>query len=152
MKTFSDLLRFLWRRSKRGKVLQLGLALVVVMFAAGCGKKASPVPLATNAVTNTSDAAQPPTQQPAQNAVTTPVAPPAPPVNLAASANAEPGDPALQRLNQAVIGFRMQNHRNPSSVAEIVSASGIQLPPPPPGKKYAFSNRGLVVLVDSAAK
>jgi hypothetical protein len=151
MKTFSDSVRLVWQQSTRGRVLPLALALGVAMFAAGCGKKESPAPAAINTVTNTPDAAQPTTQ----TAVTPHVVPANPgpaQINLAASANAEPEVPALQQLNRAVVGFRMQYHRNPNSVEEVAAAAGIQLPAPPPGKKYAFNSRGLVALVDSSAK
>ena len=123
------------------------------MFAAGCGKKESPAPAATAATTP--DAAQPTNQLATQVATTPPAAPATPrpaPVNLTATANGDGDLSALQQLNRAVIGFRMQHQRNPSSVEEAAAAAGIQLPPPPPGKKYAFNNRGLVALVDSSTK
>jgi hypothetical protein len=46
----------------------------------------------------------------------------------------------------------MQNHRNPGSVEEASSVTGIQLPPPPAGKKYSLNGKGFVVLVDNSAK
>jgi hypothetical protein len=151
MKTFSGPVRFVWRQSRHGVVFPLALVVGVAIFASGCSKKESPAPAAINTVTNTPDPAQPTTQ----NAVT-PRAAPANPgpaqINLAASANAEPEVPALQQLNRAVVGFRMQYHRSPNSVEEVASASGIQLPAPPPGKKYAFNSRGFVALVESSAK
>lgn len=123
------------------------------MLAAGCGQKETPAPVvtATNPATNTPEAVQPATQP----VVTPAVAPSAPqPVitNPTTSASNDGDLTALQQLNRAVIGFRMQHHRNPSSVEEITAATGIQLPPPPAGKKYAFNSRGLVALVDSSAK
>jgi hypothetical protein len=58
----------------------------------------------------------------------------------------------LQKLNRAVISFRMQKQRHPGTVEELATFAGIQLPAPPPGKKYAFNSRGLVVLVDNKTK
>ena len=157
MKAFSGSVRLVWRQSMRGKPLPLALVLGVVIvgiFAAGCGKKENPAPVATSIATNATDATQqiPPTTQNAIPPATAPANPGPPQINLAASANADSDLSVLQQLNRAVIGFRMQNHRNPSSVEEAASAAGIQLPAPPPGKKYAFNNRGLVALVDISAK
>ena len=56
----------------------------------------------------------------------------------------------IQQLNRAAIGFRMQNRRFPSTVEELAVFANIQLPTPPPGKKYAFDKRGFVVLVDKS--
>jgi hypothetical protein len=156
MKTFLDSPRPVWRRPTGGRVLPLALVLGVAVLAAGCGKKDSPAPTTVNPApaTNLADASQPAAPATTANVVAPPAAPVSqrPAVNLAASANADPDMPALVQLNRAIVGFRMEHHRNPNSVEEITAATGIQLPPPPPGKKYAFSNRGWVVLVDGSAK
>ncbi len=152
MKIIKRHLPFAWSQATRGQALQLALALGVVIFATGCGKKESPAPAATNPAANTPDAAQQTTQPTPQGAVAPPATPLPVQTNLGSSANGDGDVTALQQLNRAVIGFRMQHHRNPNSVEEISSASGIQLPPPPPGKKYAFNSRGLITLVDSSAK
>jgi hypothetical protein len=71
-------------------------------------------------------------------------------VDLAEAAKSDAELPAIVQLNRSIVNFRMQHGRNPNSVEEIESASGIQLPPPPAGQKYAFNARGLIVLVDSS--
>jgi hypothetical protein len=55
-------------------------------------------------------------------------------------------------LNRSVLQYRMQNHRNPTSVEELAAFAGVQVPPPPAGKKYVFNSRGLIVLVDNSTK
>jgi hypothetical protein len=137
MKKFTGHVPFDWPQTTRDKGLQLALVLGVVMLVAGCGKKESPKPAT----------ATPPTPPSAA-----PVTPMPPPVNPGAAASADADLTVLQQLNRAVINFRMQKNRNPSSVEEVASAAGIQLPAPPPGKKYAFNGRGMVVLVDNSTK
>lgn len=137
-------------QSVQGKGMQLALVLGVALFAAGCGKKEGPQPAA-----NTPSAPQNPAQPATPNAApppAAPVTPPPPTADTAAGAKADADLPVLQQLNRAVMGFRMQYHRNPASVEELASSAGIQVPPPPPGKKYAFNKRGLVDLVDISAK
>lgn len=63
-----------------------------------------------------------------------------------------PGDPAaaLASLTQALRKFSVEQRRVPSSLSEVVAAGYIKnMPPAPPGKKFAISPRRLeVVLVD----
>jgi hypothetical protein len=103
------------------------------MLATGCGKKETPAPAVTPGTT---------TNQQGR----------APQVQVGTAANAENNLPIIQQLNRALLRYRMQNNRNPASVEELASAAGIQLPPPPPGKKYAFDKRGLVGLMDNPTK
>lgn len=144
MKTFSGSVRIVWHQLTRRKGLYLALIGGVAMFATGCGKKESAAPSATTAA---------PQQTATQETAAATAAshqgyiPPAP----AAMAAADKGMPVLQQLNRSVIQYRIQNHRNPTSVEEL-AASGVQVPPPPPGKKYVFNNRGLIVLVDNSTK
>jgi len=142
MKTFSGSVRIVWPRLTHQKGLHLALILGVAMFATGCGKKESAAPSATTAAPE-----QTATQETA--AATAPSPPAYVPPTPAATAAANSGLPVLQQLNRSVIQYRIQNHRNPTSVEEVAAFAGVQVPPPPAGKKYAFNNRGLVVLVDN---
>jgi len=125
--------------SRRNWRITLPLALVLgaVMLAAGCGKKASAPPPANTSSTPAGPAPQTPV--PGQ---TNPVTP--------ANIDADLG--TLQRLNQAVIAYRMQKNSFPTSVEEVATFAGIQVPPPPPGKKYALNARGVIVLMDNPGK
>jgi hypothetical protein len=137
MKSFMRHVPLAGLRTMGGKGLQLALIFGLALFAAGCGKKETPPP-----ATNTPPAPQsaaPLTPVPSQ---TNPVAVPGADADLT----------VIQRLNQAAIGFRMQKQRYPGTVEELAAFAGIQLPAPPPGKKYAFSGRGLVILVDNSTK
>lgn len=133
MKSFSGTVQFAGLRPTERVALCLALVLGVVMLATGCGKKESPAPAA------------PPTAQTNQQGGP-------PQVQVGAAANAEGNLPVLKQLNRAALRYRKQNGRNPASVEELASAAGIQLPEPPPGKKYGFNNRGIVVLMDNPAK
>jgi hypothetical protein len=132
--------------------LYLALIFGVAMFAAGCGKKESAAPSASAAASENT------TQQTTQDA--TPAAAPATasgnagytPISATAAAKANNGAPVLQQLNRSVLQYKMQNRRNPTSVEELAAFAGVQVPSPPPGKKYAFNGRGFVVLVDNSTK
>ncbi len=146
MKTFSGSVRIMWHQLTRQKGLYLALIWGVAMFAAGCGKKESAAPSATTAApeqTATQETANPNTA--AASATNHPMYVPSVPV-------ADPGTPVLQQLNRSVLQYKMQNRRNPTSVEELAAFAGVQVPSPPPGKKYAFNGRGFVVLVDNPTK
>jgi len=132
----------------------LPVALILAAVVAGCGKKesATAATAGTNNVPESTQAAAPSTGQPAPNANPAPSAAKPPEIGVTVGPSTDSGLSSVQQLNRALLRFRMQNHRMPSSVEELASASGIQLPPPPPGKKYAFTGRGFVALVDNTAK
>ena len=143
---FSGSVRIMWAQLTHQKGLYLALILGVAMFAAGCGKKESAAPSATTAAPQ--QTATPETANPNTAAATATNRP----VYIPSMSAADTGTPVLQQLNLSVIQYRMQNHRNPTSVEELAAFAGVQIPPPPPGKKYAFNKRGLIVLVDNSTK
>ena len=145
MKTFSGSVRIVWHQLTHRKGLYLALIWGVAMFATGCGKKESAAPSGTTAAPQ-----QTATQETA--AATAPSPPAYIPPTPAATAAANNGTLVFQQLNRYVLQYRMQNHRNPASVEELAAFAGVQVPPPPPGKKYAFNNRGFIVLVDNSTK
>jgi hypothetical protein len=49
-------------------------------------------------------------------------------------------------LNHAYIGWIVQNRRRPKSFEEYVALSGVQVPPPPAGKKYVIDKNGYINL------
>jgi hypothetical protein len=134
MKTCSRLARIPWQQTICRNGLYLVLVGALAVFAAGCGKKQGPAPAATPNASTDAAAADTASNRPA-------FTPPAPSVDK--------NSPILQQLNRSLIGYRMQKHGNPSSVEDLAAFAGIQLPAPPPGKKYAFNAHGLVVLVDN---
>jgi hypothetical protein len=119
----------------RGMVC-LGLAaiLMAAMFAAGCGK-------------GHSSTAQAPASPPVEVSNPPPAAAPqAPQYPLApvVIATGPDGTPDLRALNQAYIGWIVQYRRRPKDLDEFVTLSGIQLPPPPAGKKYVIDKNGFI--------
>ena len=143
MKTGS--MRIVWHQLMHQEALYLALIWGVAMFATGCGKKESAAPSATTVAPE-----QTATQETA--AATAPSQPVHTPVSATAAANADNGLTVLQQMNRSVIQYRIQNHRNPTSVEEVAAFAGVQVPPPPPGKKYVFNGKGFVVLVDDSTK
>ncbi len=133
MKFFSGRFRFeppvVVRRQFAGPGV---LILASLIFVAGCSKSKPPVAQAPPPVADTNLAA-----------VTMPGAPvstPAP-VEIAASPD---GSPDLKALNQAYIGWIVQNRRRPQNLDEFFKLSGIQFPPPPAGKKYIIDQNGFI--------
>ena len=131
MKIISGLTRF--RKpsaSRHNRAIVFALILTATLSFTGCSKKTS--------------TAQAPAPQPAldtnQTAAATPVAPEVPTV-IAASPN---GGADLSTLNQAYIGWVIQNHRHAKSFEEYVAASGISVPPLPAGKKYIIDKNGFI--------
>jgi hypothetical protein len=69
--------------------------------------------------------------------------PPAAPIAVPAT----PGEPNLAQINHAYIGWIMQTHRHAKTYEEFVAASGVQIAPPPAGKKFIIDKRGYIALV-----
>jgi hypothetical protein len=116
---------------------QIAFILVLtLLFGAGCHKKpaaAVSAPLQTN--DTVADSAQ--TAAP----IPVPLAQPPDAANQAAPAN-------VRDLQKEVYKWVFQNKRRPASFEEFAASSNIQIPPPPPGKKYAFDHQLRVILVD----
>jgi hypothetical protein len=127
-------MRTVWQQFMRRNGLNLTLVGGLAIFAAGCGKKETAAPVAGPGASPETATVATASNRPAFSA-------PAPAINKNSS--------VLQQLNRAVLGFRMKNGRNPTSVEELATFAGIQVPPPPSGKKYVFNARGLVVMVDN---
>jgi hypothetical protein len=123
-----------WHQTICWNGLYLALVAVLAIFVAGCGNKQGPAPAATPSASTDTATADTASNRPAYVAPTPVV---------------DKNSPILQQLNRSLIGYRMQKRSNPSSVEDLAAFAGIQLPAPPPGKKYAFNPRGLVVLVDN---
>jgi hypothetical protein len=58
------------------------------------------------------------------------------------------GEPDLHVLDGALLDWRFSHQRKPSTFAEFAASSGIAIPPPPAGKKYALAASGHIILVD----
>ena len=144
MRKSLDFDRFAGDQPKRLRVC-IALALAIPLLATGCSKKSD---------TSTSNMASPSASDSTATAPATPApdsATPAPaggsqPASAASATNAMPN---LQPLNQALIGWRLQNRRVPASFAEFAASAGINIPPPPPGKKYIINSHGLISLVNA---
>jgi hypothetical protein len=111
----------------------LAIILAATMGAAGC-KKSEPAP--------TPPAAPPPADTNAAPAAASP-APPAAAAPVVVASNPD-GGADLKQLNHAYVGWVMQNRRRPQSFEEFVRLSGIQVPPPPAGKKYVIDGHGFI--------
>jgi hypothetical protein len=116
----------------------LGLAAVAAaaLFSTGCGK-GKPTTVQTAAPPPVEDTNPPPAAmpQPLQYAST--------PVVVATGPD---GGADLKQLNHAYIGWIVQNRRRPKSFEEYVAVSGVQIPPPPAGKKYIIDKHGFINL------
>jgi hypothetical protein len=112
-----------------------GLVAVLMMATAACGcKKSQPANVQT------------PTPPVADASQATPTMPQAPqPVSLPAIIPADPaGGADLKALNRAYIGWIVKNRQRPKSFDEYIALSGVQVPPPPTGKKYVIDKNGFI--------
>jgi hypothetical protein len=120
-------------------MVELGLAamLAAVFFAVGCKKSEIATVETPPSVADTN-------QSPAVIQQTPPSA--SAPVVVAARPD---GGADLKQLNHAYIGWILQNRRRPKSFEEFVTLSGIQVPPPPAGKKYVIDGHGFINYVNN---
>ncbi len=65
----------------------------------------------------------------------------------AATASAQP-DPDLQDVNRQLRRWILKNQRPPENFEDFAATAGMQIPPPPAGKKYAIDKHMHVVLVN----
>jgi hypothetical protein len=120
-------------------MVELGLAamLAAVFFAVGCKKSEIATVETPPSVADTN-------QSPAVIQQIPPSA--SAPVVVAARPD---GGADLKQLNHAYIGWILQNRRRPKSFEEFVTLSGIQVPPPPAGKKYVIDGHGFINYVNN---
>jgi hypothetical protein len=109
-------------------------AVGLITLSGGCSKKAeanAPAPAATNQ-TQADGAPIGPPEMPAPQ-----VQPGTPPPTVS--------DPA--ELNRELRKWILRNRRTPKDFNDFASTAGIQVPPPPEGKRYAIDKTMHVVLV-----
>lgn len=142
MKTYSNLRWRAARSSRRWQILCAALVCANALLVAGCSKQSqSSAPSAsTPQDVNASQPAPAATASTPQDANASQSAPAATVTN---------GQPDLQSLNRALLGWRLQNRRVPANFAEFAASAGINIPPPPPGKKYVINSHGLISLVNA---
>ena len=121
----------------------------LLLFLAGCSKSDAPAsaavsPPEANATANAAsvpNGASPTTANTAPGPAPTPTAP----VVLTSTNNTDAVLVQLTRqLHRTMIGRKLSG-----SFEEFVAISHVQVPPPPPGKKYAISKQWHVVLVNN---
>jgi hypothetical protein len=116
------------------KFITFTIAAFVGCGLAGCGKKAetmAPAVATTNAA---------PAGAQAENAAT-----------VAAQIATTPGAPTVSEpaeLNRELRKWILRNRRPPKDFQEFASTAGIQIAPPPDGKKYAINKTMHVILVN----
>ncbi|HEY1787878.1 MAG TPA: hypothetical protein VGJ73_06965 [Verrucomicrobiae bacterium] len=110
--------------------------LAIALFANGCSRKSS-------------DAfSSQPYVQTNQTAETTIPAPSAQPPPSGAPIVQADGQPNMVELNRAAKFWMFRNRRRPTSWDDFAANAGIQIPPPPSGKKYVLSKDMRITLVD----
>jgi len=122
-------------------LIKLSLLWAAIMLAgalalSGCSRKSAGTANAqanaqTNQVVETANAAS--------------LAQPAPATPTIAQAD---GQPNMAELDRVARVWMLRNHRRPSGWEDFAANAGVEIPPPPPGKKYALSRDMRVTLVD----
>ncbi len=121
----------------RNKVSLVGATVlaVTVGFCGGC-KKSEPEQVTTTSEVSTPSA--PPQPQPSPNQ----------PVGQPQATLAQPdGQPDLAELNRTLIRWIVAHKRAPASFEDFAATSGVQIPPPPAGKKYIIAKDMHIQLV-----
>jgi len=108
-------------------------SLVVGLGCSGCGKKKS----AETAPAATQEVAQATTQKSDTTAAQSAPGPQATP-----QASAEPID-----LNRELRRLIVRNRRPPKNFEDFAATSGVEIPPPPDGKRYAIDKTMHIILV-----
>ena len=101
------------------RIMGGGLALGMLLAVAGCGKEDKPAS----------------------------VTPATQPTNIAAAPVADPG-PDLGQITRDLRRWILRNQRPPKNFEDFASSANVQIPPPPPGKKYAIDKQMHVILVN----
>jgi hypothetical protein len=123
------------KMSKRHLLCCLTLSGILVPLA-GCSKHEASAPVAVSAPTDTNTPV---------NAVPGPVPTPEAPKILTSTNNI---DAVLAQLTRELHRTMIQRKLS-GSFDEFVALSHVEVPPPPPGKKYAISKKWRIVLVDN---
>lgn len=121
----------------------------ILLLLAGCSKKEAPAPVAASPTPETNVVA--PASAPATAATspgnmgTGPLPTPATPKTIVTTNGTDAVLAQLTRaLHRTMIGRKLSG-----SFDEFVAISGVDVPPPPPGKKYAIDKHWHVVLVNN---
>ncbi|HTV40574.1 MAG TPA: hypothetical protein VMF08_08365 [Candidatus Sulfotelmatobacter sp.] len=127
----------------RLRTIPLSLVFIAAV-AAGCSKSSSQPAPPPPVPTPSADSA-PVSSTPAP----VPVPAPAPMANPSPMTTTNSGSlTTLQILNRAMVGWMRKNGRHPQNFEDFARSANIQIPDPPPGKKYTLNGRGFIVLVD----
>ena len=130
-----------WRLRHASVQISLARSLIllfVLATLAGCKPKPVATPAPASAVAEATNVDGPPVAQAAVAA-----SPSALPV--IASDN---GQPDLGALSHSVLRWAVAHQRRPASFEEFAADPRVQIPPPPPGKKYKMEHSLHVVLVN----
>ena len=119
-------------------VLAVVLGLMLGLGVCGCHKATTPPPAAAG--DNSLPVAA------ADSSSGAPLPPPGPQAAPLTVNDHSPQD--IHNMERALVGWVIRNHQRPKSFEAFVAASGIQVPPPPAGKKYVIAKSMHIVLVD----
>jgi hypothetical protein len=122
------------------KILSLGVAtlLTSMLFTCGCSRKSSNTPVSQIPVQT----------NPASESAYTTVVPQGQPIQGNASLVQTDGQPNLAELNRVARLWLLRNQRRPTGWDDFAAHAGVQIPPPPTGKKYVLSRSMRVTLED----
>jgi hypothetical protein len=127
----------------------LFVALLVATLTPGCGEKSGSsgsqtVDTPSQSTADPSQATKP-SEAPASAPIAAPI--PSPAASTTTGTNAV-APPDVGQLTFQLRRWIVMNHRAPKTFEEFVSLAKIQVPPPPPGKKYVIGPQAKVILAD----
>jgi hypothetical protein len=120
------------------KILPIWTAIMLAstLFVSGCSRKSSDT-VNSQAIAQTNQVVE-----------TANAAPPAQATPAAASVVQANGQANMAELDRVARMWMFRNHRRPTSWEDFAANAGVQIPPPPPGKKNFLSKDMRVTLVD----
>jgi hypothetical protein len=124
------------------KMVPIGIALLLAstLFVSGCSRKSGEMGNSqANAQTNQVVETAPPVGAPV---------PPAQSAPETTSIVQADGQANMAELDRVARTWMLRNHRRPTSWEDFAANAGVQIPPPPPGKKYVVSRDMRVTLMD----
>jgi hypothetical protein len=116
------------------KLFPIGAA--IMLFVSGCSRKSSDT---ANSQANA---------QANQVVETANPAPPAQPASAAAPSVQAGGEPNMAELDRVARRWMFRNRRHPTNFEDFTAHAGVEIPPPPPGKKYVLSKDMHISLVN----
>ncbi|PWU17249.1 MAG: hypothetical protein C5B50_11695 [Verrucomicrobia bacterium] len=118
------------------------LAMLTAMAAGGCSKHSAPVATTSANLARQEDSNAVPVPAPSPHGP----GPTSEPATAAVITDSGDTDATLRQLSVELRRYVVRSHSVPKTFEEFAAKSHVQMPPPPPGSKYAIQNQAVVLV------